>query len=58
MRHNGHDKPKKVKKSVRAKAKRTSVELPWNKQMRKPVSRDRYRPVSFSLAKKKRYSEE
>lgn len=58
MRHNGHDKPKKAKKLVRAKTKRTSIELPWNKQMRKPIRKERFKPVSFNLAKRKKYSEE
>ena len=43
----------------RIKMRRINVELPWNKRMNRPaVGRDRYKPVTFTLARKKRYEEE
>ncbi|AHM61703.1 beta-lactamase domain-containing protein [Flammeovirgaceae bacterium 311] len=47
------------KMEERIKVHRTTVELPWNKRMnRPPVGNERYKPVTFTHARRKRYEEE
>lgn len=50
---------RKANMEEKIKIRRTTVELPWNKRAGRPaVGREKYQPVSFQLARKKRYEEE